>query len=164
MLTVVKKAIFSLQKQCKVSDWLNASTRTYASTHISTYLHAGIPGLALTNNFQYFIKISIHRKQISKWSKPAIGQKYWLLFCLSGSNNNNKQHSETVCVCVCGVLCACSWQKGKRRVASTVVVGVQTAVYLPSCNDCLTSFHEPLWPHYRCTRKTHQLLFIGRPK
>ena len=46
------------------------------------------------------------------------------------------------CVHVCSR--ACSRQERNRRIASTILAGVQTAVYLTSCNDCLTSFCEPL--------------------
>ena len=35
-------------------------------------------------------------------------------------------------------------------VASRALVVVQTAMYLTGISDCLTGFHEPLSPPYKC--------------
>ena len=51
-----------------------------------------------------------------------------------------------MCVCVCILD-----REGSRVFASGALVAVvQMVVYLTGYSDCLTGFHEPLLPHYRC--------------
>ena len=59
-----------------------------------------------TNRWQVpgFTLISILLAEISKyWKQSLIGQTYWLLFCLTGSQNNISKCStdSVLCVCVC---------------------------------------------------------------
>ena len=75
------------------------------------------------------------------------------------------QHTESererecmrLCVCVCVCVCACWYVcvyaldgEGSWMFASTALEVVWTATYLTGYSDCLTGFHEPLLPHYRC--------------
>ena len=75
-----------------------------------------------------------------------------MLFCLTGFQKEKLQHSERVCmhthVCVIVCVLLLDWE-GSWVFASTALVVVLMAVYLPGHNDYLTGFHEPLSTHYR---------------
>ena len=124
-------------------------------------------GFVLTDDFPIFYRINKHMLE----TKSASSQRYWLLFCLTGSEKQQQQKHSTVrvlvecvfaCVwwmhacmlvwvCVCASVCVHGLgREGSWVFASTALVVVWMAMYLTRYSEYLTGFHEPLCLPYGC--------------